>query len=78
MERGQRPAAGSNLDKLLDIRTRHERPAAADDYDRAHVRVRLQGPEGGVDSFEHPGTKCVYRRMIDGNHADALVNRKSD
>ena len=42
MKRGHRSPACDDLDELVDVRARDERPPAADHDDGAHVRVRLQ------------------------------------
>ena len=52
MERRHLPSTRENLDKLVYVRTRHERPPATDDHKRAYIRIPFERMNGDLEPVE--------------------------
>ena len=45
--------------------------------ERLHAIVRLRALHGRQNPLRNPGTERIHRRIIDSDHADAIVDRES-
>ena len=67
----------ARLAELADVRARDEAAARADQHHRADVGIGVALLDGLDDAFAHAGSERVHRRIVDRDHADAVLDFES-